>query len=136
MTTEAIAGEGMILTAGAIDAHVHFISPQQVFEAVASGVTTFIGGGTGPATGTKATDVHAGQPPRPAHAAGQRPPAHELRLPRQGQHVDARGIEEQIRSGAVGLKLHEDWGSTPAAIDCCLTEADASTSRSPSTPTP
>ena len=124
VTTEAIAGEGLILTAGGIDSHIHFISPQQVYEALASGVTTFIGGGTGPATGTNATTCTPG--------------SHHIELMLRA--VDAlpmnfgflgkgntslpQGIEEQIRAGAIGLKLHEDWGSTPAAIDCCLSEAD------------
>jgi urease subunit alpha len=124
VTTEAIAGEGLILTAGGIDSHIHFISPQQVYEALASGVTTFIGGGTGPATGTNADDVHARSPAHRAHAAGDRRAADEFRLPGQGQYIAATGIEEQIAAGAVGLKLHEDWGSTPAAIDCCLSEAE------------
>ena len=124
VTTEAIAGEGMILTAGAIDAHVHFISPQQVFEAVASGVTTFIGGGTGPATGTKATTCTPGSRHiRLMLQANDALPMNFGFLGKGNTSMPA-GLEEQIRSGAVGLKLHEDWGSTPAAIDCCLTEAD------------
>jgi urease subunit alpha len=124
VTTEAIAGEGLILTAGGIDAHIHFICPQQAYDALASGVTTFIGGGTGPATGTNATTCTPG--------------AHHVRLMLQatdalpmnfgflgkGNTSRPEGLEEQIRAGAIGLKLHEDWGSTPAAIDCCLTEAD------------
>ncbi|MEO7190305.1 MAG: urease subunit alpha [Vicinamibacterales bacterium] len=125
VTTEAIAGEGLIVTAGGIDAHIHFICPQQVYEALASGVTTFIGGGTGPATGTNATTCTPG--------------AHHIELMLQatdtlpmnfgflgkGNTSRPEGLEEQIRGGAIGLKLHEDWGSTPAAIDCCLTAADA-----------
>ena len=124
VTTEAIAGEGHILTAGGIDSHIHFISPQQVFEALASGVTTFIGGGTGPATGTNATTCTPG-----AHHVELMLRAVDA-LPMnfgflgKGNTSMPQGIEEQIRAGAIGLKLHEDWGSTPAAIDCCLTEAD------------
>ena len=90
VTTEAIAGEGLILTAGGIDTHIHFICPQQAYEALASGVTTFIGGGTGPATGTERDDLHAGRAAHRADAAGDRRPPDELRLPRQGQHVAAR----------------------------------------------
>ena len=124
VTTEAIAGEGLILTAGGIDAHVHFISPQQVFEALASGVTTFIGGGTGPATGTKATTCTPGsQHVRLMLEANDALPMNFGFLGK-GNTSMPEGIEEQIRSGAVGLKLHEDWGSTPAAIDCCLGEAE------------
>ena len=124
VTTEAIAGEGMILTAGAIDAHVHFISPQQVFEAVASGVTTFIGGGTGPATGTKATTCTPGSRHVRLMLLANDPLPMNFGFLGKGNTSMPAGIEEQIRSGALGLKLHEDWGSTPAAIDCCLTEAD------------
>jgi urease subunit alpha len=124
VTTEAIAGEGHILTAGGIDSHIHFISPQQVFEALASGVTTFIGGGTGPATGTNATTCTPG-----AHHVELMLRAVDA-LPMnfgflgKGNTSMPEGLEEQIRAGAIGLKLHEDWGSTPAAIDCCLTQAD------------
>ncbi len=89
VTTEAIAGEGLILTAGGIDSHIHFICPQQAYEALASGVTTFVGGGTGPATGHQRHHLHAGRAPRRADAAGDRRPAAEHRLPRQGQHVEA-----------------------------------------------
>ena len=124
VTTEAIAGEGLILTAGGIDAHVHFISPQQVHEALASGVTTFIGGGTGPATGTKATTCTPGsQHVRLMLQANDALPMNFGFLGK-GNTSMPEGIEEQIRSGAVGLKLHEDWGSTPATIDCCLGEAE------------
>jgi urease subunit alpha len=124
VTTEAIAGEGLILTAGGIDSHIHFISPQQVYEALASGVTTFIGGGTGPATGTNATTCTPGS--RHIELMLQATDALPMNFGFLGKGNTSRpeGLEEQIRAGAIGLKLHEDWGSTPAAIDCCLTEAD------------
>ena len=124
VTTEAIAGEGLILTAGGIDTHIHFISPQQVFEALASGVTTFIGGGTGPATGTNATTCTPGS--RHVELMLQATDALPMNFGFLGKGNTSlpEGIEEQIAAGAIGLKLHEDWGSTPAAIDCCLTEAD------------
>jgi urease subunit alpha len=124
VTTEAIAGEGLILTAGGIDSHIHFISPQQVYEALASGVTTFIGGGTGPATGTNATTCTPGA--RHVELMLQATDALPMNFGFLGKGNTSmpQGIEEQIRAGAIGLKLHEDWGSTPAAIDCCLTEAD------------
>jgi urease subunit alpha len=124
VTTEVIAGEGLILTAGGIDTHIHFICPQQAFEAVAAGLTTMIGGGTGPATGTCATTCTPG--------------AHHIRMMLQatdglplnfgftgkGNTALPAGLPEQILGGAIGLKLHEDWGTTPAAIDCCLRVAD------------
>jgi urease subunit alpha len=124
VTTEAIAGEGLILTAGGIDSHIHFISPQQVYEALASGVTTFIGGGTGPATGTNATTCTPGA--RHVELMLQATDALPMNFGFLGKGNTSlpQGLEEQIRAGAVGWKLHEDWGSTPAAIDCCLTEAD------------
>ena len=125
VTTEAIAGEGLILTAGGIDAHIHFICPQQVYEALASGVTTFIGGGTGPATGTNATTCTPGA--RHIELMLQATDALPMNFgfTRQGQLVACpKGCAEQIRAGAIGLKLHEDWGTTPAAIDCCLTVAE------------
>jgi urease subunit alpha len=124
VTTEAIAGEGLILTAGGIDAHIHYICPQQVHEALASGVTTFIGGGTGPATGTKATTCTPGA--RHVELMLQATDALPMNFGflAKGNTSRAEGLEEQIRAGAIGLKLHEDWGSTPAAIDCCLTVAD------------
>jgi len=124
VTTEAIAGEGLILTAGGIDSHIHFISPQQVYEALASGVTTFIGGGTGPATGTKATTCTPGS--RHIELMLQATDTLPMNFGFLGKGNSSRpeGIEEQVRAGAIGLKLHEDWGTTPAAIDCCLTEAD------------
>jgi urease subunit alpha len=123
--TEIIAGEGKILTAGGVDAHIHFICPQQVEEAVASGITTMIGGGTGPATGTNATTCTPG----PWHIgrmlqAVEGLPVNIL-LAGKGNASRPEALVEQIRAGAGALKLHEDWGSTPAAIDCCLTVADA-----------
>lgn len=125
VTTEVIAGEGLILTAGGIDSHIHCICPQQAFEAISSGLTTMIGGGTGPATGTCATTCTPG--------------AHHIRMMLQatdglplnfgftgkGNTALSAGLPEQILGGAIGLKLHEDWGTTPAAIDCCLRIADA-----------
>ncbi len=124
VTTEAIAGEGLILTAGGIDAHIHFICPQQADEALASGVTTFVGGGTGPATGTKATTCTPG-----AHHIARMLQATDtiplnIGLTGKGNTSLPAGLVDQIRTGAVGLKLHEDWGTTPAAIDCCLGVAE------------
>ena len=122
--TEIIAGEGMILTAGGIDSHIHFICPQQIEEALASGITTMIGGGTGPATGTFATTVTPG----PWHLAQmlQAAEAFPMNIGFTGKgNVSLPGpIAEQIEAGAIGLKLHEDWGTTPAAIDNCLSVAD------------
>ena len=124
VTTECIAGEGQIVTAGGIDTHIHFICPQQVDEAIASGITTMIGGGTGPATGTCATTCT--------------PSPHDLMLMLQavdglpmnigftgkGNTAKPQGLTEIIRAGAIGLKLHEDWGTTPAAIHTCLSVAE------------
>jgi urease subunit alpha len=124
VTTEVIAGEGLLLTAGGLDTHIHFICPQQAHEAIAAGLTTMIGGGTGPATGTAATTCTPG--------------ANHLRMMLQatdalplnfgftgkGNTAMPAGLAEQILGGAIGLKLHEDWGTTPAAIDCCLRVAD------------
>ncbi|KEF42045.1 MAG: urease subunit alpha [Cyanobium sp. CACIAM 14] len=122
--TEAIAGEGHILTAGAIDTHIHFICPQQIETALASGVTTLLGGGTGPATGTNATTCTPGA----FHLARMLQAAEGLPINLgffgKGNASTPEALEEQIRAGACGLKLHEDWGTTPAAIDCCLTVAD------------
>jgi urease subunit alpha len=122
--TEAIAGEGKILTAGGIDSHIHFICPQQIDESLYSGVTTMIGGGTGPATGTNATTCTPG----PWHLARMIQAAEafpmNLLFAGKGNASLPAGIEEQIKAGAGALKLHEDWGTTPAAIDCCLSVAD------------
>jgi len=122
--TEVIAGEGQILTAGGLDAHIHFICPQQVEEALMSGVTTLIGGGTGPATGTNATTCTPGpwNIQRMLQAAEGLPV--NLGFLGKGNGSLPLPLEEQIRAGAMGLKLHEDWGSTPAAIDCCLEVAE------------
>ncbi|MEM9768157.1 MAG: urease subunit alpha [Cyanobacteria bacterium P01_D01_bin.71] len=123
-STEAIAGEGMILTAGGIDAHIHFICPQQIETAIASGVTTMFGGGTGPATGTNATTCTPGA----WHIARmyQAIDAFPLNFGFMGKGNSALqpGLREQVEAGAVGLKLHEDWGTTPAAIDTCLSIAE------------
>jgi urease subunit alpha len=123
--TEVIAGEGLIVTAGGIDSHIHFICPQQIEEALMSGVTTMIGGGTGPATGTFATTVTPG----PWHMATmlQAAEAYPMNLGFLGKgNASLPGpLVEQIEAGAIGLKLHEDWGTTPAAIDNCLSVADA-----------
>ncbi|MGO4377557.1 urease subunit alpha [Pseudoduganella sp. RAF19] len=123
--TEIIAGEGMIVTAGGIDSHIHFICPQQIEEALMSGVTTMIGGGTGPAVGTAATTCTPG--PWHIHSMLQAADAFPMNLGFLGKGNVSRPLplEEQVRAGAIGLKLHEDWGSTPAAIDNCLSVADA-----------
>ena len=122
--TEAIAGEGQILTAGGIDSHIHFICPQQVEEALMSGVTTMLGGGTGPATGTNATTCTPGpwNIYRMLEAAEDLPM--NLGFLGKGNASQPQPLHEQIKAGAIGLKLHEDWGSTPAAIDNCLTVAE------------
>ncbi|MDJ0805562.1 MAG: urease subunit alpha [Gammaproteobacteria bacterium] len=123
--TEAIAGEGQILTAGGIDSHIHFICPQQVEDALMSGVTSMLGGGTGPATGTNATTCTPGpwNIHRMLQAADDLPM--NLGFLGKGNASLPQPLEEQIAAGAIGLKLHEDWGTTPAAIDNCLTVADA-----------
>ena len=122
--TEVIAGEGNIVTAGGIDTHVHFICPQQIEEALFSGVTTMMGGGTGPAAGTTATTCTPGpwHIRRMLEAADSFPV--NLGFFGKGNASTAAGLVEQIEAGACGLKLHEDWGTTPAAIDCCLSVAD------------
>ncbi|HEY5603423.1 MAG TPA: urease subunit alpha [Gammaproteobacteria bacterium] len=122
--TEAIAGEGMILTAGGIDAHIHFICPQQIEEALMSGVTTMLGGGTGPATGTNATTCTPG--PWNIHRMLQAAEAFPMNLGFLGKGNASLpdALTEQVAAGAMGLKLHEDWGTTPAAIDNCLSVAD------------
>lgn len=122
--TEAIAGEGHILTAGGIDAHIHFISPQQIEEALTSGITTMLGGGTGPATGTNATTCTPGpwNIARMLQAADGFPM--NLGFMGKGNASLPQALIEQVKAGAMGLKLHEDWGTTPAAIDNCLNVAD------------
>ena len=122
--TEVIAGEGQILTAGGIDTHIHYICPQQIEEALASGVTTFIGGGTGPTAGTSATTCTPGQ--WNIHRMLQALDGFPMNFGILGKgNASLPGaLEEQVRAGAIGLKLHEDWGTTPAAIDCCLSVAD------------
>ncbi len=123
--TEIIAGEGKILTAGGVDAHIHFICPQQIDDALASGVTTLVGGGTGPATGTSATTCTPGpwHLERMLQAADGLPV--NLAFAGKGNASRPAALEEMVRAGASSLKLHEDWGTTPAAIDCCLSVADA-----------
>jgi urease subunit alpha len=122
--TEIIAGEGKILTAGGVDAHIHFICPQQADDALASGITTMVGGGTGPATGTSATTCTPG----PWHLARMLQAAEalpvNLAFAGKGNASQPAALEEMIRAGASCLKLHEDWGTTPAAIDCALAVAD------------
>ncbi|MEG4589502.1 urease subunit alpha [Microcoleus sp. MOSTC5] len=122
--TEVIAGEGMILTAGGIDSHIHFICPQQIEVAIASGITTMIGGGTGPATGTNATTCTPG--PWHMYRMLQAADAFPVNLGflGKGNSSQPQGLVEQVFAGAMGLKLHEDWGTTPATIDTCLSVAD------------
>jgi urease subunit alpha len=124
VTTEVIAGEGLILTAGGFDAHIHFICPQQAYEAIAAGLTTMVGGGTGPAVGTCATTCT----PAPFYFRAMLQAVDALPLnfgfTGKGNSALPAGLSDQILAGAVGLKLHEDWGTTPAAIDCCLGIAD------------
>lgn len=122
--TEAIAGEGSIITAGGIDAHIHFICPQQIEEALASGVTTMLGGGTGPATGTNATTCTPG----PWHIHRMLQAAEEFPMNigfmGKGNASLPEALDEQVEAGVMGLKLHEDWGTTPSSIDTCLSVAD------------
>jgi urease subunit alpha len=122
--TEAIAGEGLIATAGGVDSHIHFICPQQVEEALMSGITTMLGGGTGPATGTNATTCTPG----PWHIQRMLQAAEGLPMNLgflgKGNASLPQGLDEQVEAGAIGLKLHEDWGTTPAAIDNCLSVAE------------
>ncbi|MEP2121483.1 urease subunit alpha, partial [Bauldia litoralis] len=122
--TEAIAGEGKIITAGGLDVHIHFISPQQIDEALMSGVTTMLGGGTGPATGTNATTCTPG----PFHLGRMIQSAEgfpmNLAFAGKGNASLPEALEEQVKAGASALKLHEDWGTTPGAIDCCLSVAE------------
>jgi urease subunit alpha len=123
-STEIIAGEGLIVTPGGIDAHVHLICPQQIPEAMTSGITTMIGGGTGPATGTNATTCTPG--PWNLHRMLQAAEAYPMNLGFLGKGNSSmpQPLREQIEAGVIGLKLHEDWGSTPAAVDCCLGVAE------------
>ncbi len=122
--TEIISGEGLIVTYGGMDSHVHLISPQQAEEALASGITTMVGGGTGPATGTNATTCSPG----PWHLKRMMQACDGMPMNfgflGKGNSSSRQGLIDQVRAGACGLKLHEDWGSTPAAIDCCLGVAD------------
>jgi urease subunit alpha len=124
VTTEVIASEGLVLTAGGLDTHIHFICPQQAYEAIAAGLTTMVGGGTGPAVGTCATTCT----PAPFYLRAMLQAVDNLPLnfgfTGKGNTALPAGLPEQIRAGAIGLKLHEDWGTTPAAIDCCLRVAD------------
>lgn len=124
VTTEVIAGEGLILTAGGMDAHIHFICPQQAYDAIASGLTTMLGGGTGPAVGTCATTCT----PAPFYIQRMLQAVDQLPLnfgfTGKGNTAKPEGLPEQIYAGALGLKLHEDWGTTPAAIDNCLSVAE------------
>ncbi len=123
--TEAIAGEGRILTAGGFDSHIHYICPQQIEDALHSGLTTMLGGGTGPAHGTLATTCtpgpwHIGRMMQAADAFPM-----NLAFAGKGNASLPAALEEQVKAGACALKLHEDWGTTPGAIDCCLSVADA-----------
>ena len=122
--TEIIAGEGLIVTAGGLDTHIHFICPQQIEEALMSGVTTMIGGGTGPATGTNATTCTPG--PWHIHRMLQAADAFPMNIGFTGKGNASlpEALREQVEAGVIGLKLHEDWGTTPAAIDCCLSVAE------------
>jgi urease subunit alpha len=122
--TEAIAGEGLILTAGGIDTHIHFICPQQIEVAIAAGITTMIGGGTGPAAGTNATTCTPG--PWNIYRMLQAAEAFPMNIGflGKGNSAQPHGLVEQVEAGAIGLKLHEDWGTTPATIDNCLSVAD------------
>ena len=122
--TEAIAGEGSIITAGGIDAHIHFICPQQIEEALTSGVTTMLGGGTGPATGTNATTCTPG--PWNIHRMLQAAEEFPMNLGFMGKGNASlpEALDEQVEAGVIGLKLHEDWGTTPASIDNCLSVAE------------
>ncbi|KAK0733565.1 urease [Lasiosphaeria miniovina] len=122
--TDVVAGEGKIITAGGLDTHIHFICPQQAFESIASGITTMLGGGTGPSAGTNATTCTPG-----AHYMRQMLQACDqlplnIGITAKGNDSDPLALREQVKAGACGLKLHEDWGTTPAAIDACLTVCD------------
>ncbi|GKE67434.1 urease isoform X1, partial [Tanacetum coccineum] len=118
---EVIAGEGKIVTAGAIDCHVHIICPQLAYEAIAGGITAMIGGGTGPVEGTRATTCTSVHMKLMLQATNGIPM--NFGFTRKGNSAKPEGLHEIIRASAIGLKLHEDWGTTPAAIDNCLTVA-------------
>jgi urease subunit alpha len=122
--TEIIAAEGMIVTAGGIDTHIHFICPQQIEEALNSGVTTMIGGGTGPATGTFATTCTPGPDNIAMMLKAAEAFAMNLGFLGKGNASQPEALRQQVNAGVIGLKLHEDWGTTPAAIDCCLSVAE------------
>jgi len=122
--TECISAEGQILTSGGIDSHIHFISPQQAFEAIASGVTTMVGGGTGPATGTNATTCTPGARNTQLMLQALDPLPVNVGLLGKGNAARPEGLREQLVAGCMGMKLHEDWGTTPAAIDACLALAE------------
>jgi urease subunit alpha len=124
VTTEVIAGEGLILTAGGLDTHIHFICPQQAHEAIAAGLTTMVGGGTGPAVGTCATTCTPGSFNMRMMLRAVDDLPLNFGFTGKGNTAMPAGIRDQIQAGAIGLKLHEDWGTTPAAIDCCLGVAD------------
>ena len=124
VTTEVVAGEGLILTAGAIDCHIHFISPQQIPEALASGITTMVGGGTGPAAGTTATTCTPGAFYIEMMLKATEAYPLNFGFLGKGNTSKPEGLREQAEAGALGFKLHEDWGTTPAAIDQCLAIAD------------
>ena len=124
VTTEVIAGEGLILTAGGLDTHIHFICPQQAHEAIAAGLTTMVGGGTGPAVGTCATTCTPGSFNMRMMLQAVDDLPLNFGFTGKGNTAMPAGLREQIQAGAIGLKLHEDWGTTPAAIDCCLGVAD------------
>lgn len=124
VTTEVIAGEGLILTAGGLDTHIHFICPQQAHEAIAAGLTTMVGGGTGPAVGTCATTCTPGSFNLRLMLQALDTLPLNFGLTGKGNTALPAGLPDQIRAGAIGLKLHEDWGTTPAAIDCCLNVAE------------
>lgn len=124
VTTEAIAGEGLILTAGGVDTHIHFICPQLATEAISSGITTMVGGGTGPATGTNATTCTPGARHIELMLQATDVLPVNIGLTGKGNTSRAEGLVDQVRAGAIGLKLHEDWGTTPQSIDCCLSVAD------------
>ncbi|HVL04066.1 MAG TPA: urease subunit alpha, partial [Acidimicrobiales bacterium] len=123
-STEILAGNGLILTAGAVDCHVHLICPQLLVEALGTGITTIVGGGTGPAEGSKATTVTPGSWYLGRMLEALDPWPVNVALLGKGNTVSAEGLWEQLRAGASGFKLHEDWGTTPAAIDACLAVAD------------